>query len=185
MTRACTVYEHDLLFRSPSDRIGSYRSPRALNLTKSVVKERITGSAFSSPNPPSKVRVAMLRMSALLAECCAPRSLTAVWVLQATALGQTAAEYYRSLNLEKPEPENAAIQFSRQRTHSLARDDTIRPFSKIEADSHQNFYDFLDNVEIAAIAPIKQEWIFNVCGMSRMDSFTAIPKVGMLPASGR
>jgi hypothetical protein len=112
------------------------------------------------------------------------RSLTAVCVLQATALGQTAAAYYQSLNLEKPEAENAAIQFSRQRTHSLARDDTIRPFSKIEADSHQNFYDFLDNVDIAAIAPIKQEWIINVCGMSRMDSFTAIPKVGMLPASG-
>ena len=113
------------------------------------------------------------------------RSLTAVCVLQATALGQTAAEYYQSLNLEKPEAENAAIRFSRQRTHSLARDDTIRPFSKIEVDSHQNFYDFLDNVDIAAITPIKQEWIINVCGMSRMDSFTAIPKVGVgccLPA---
>ena len=55
MTRASTVYEHDLLFRSPSDRIGSYWSPHAMALTKSVLKERLGGSAFSSPNPPAKV----------------------------------------------------------------------------------------------------------------------------------
>jgi hypothetical protein len=52
MTRAAAVYEHDLLFRSPSDRIGSYMSPHAITLTKTVVKERMAGSAFASPAPP-------------------------------------------------------------------------------------------------------------------------------------
>ena len=52
MTRAAVVYEHDLLFRSPSDRIGSYLSPHAIMLTKTVLKETISGSMFSSPMPP-------------------------------------------------------------------------------------------------------------------------------------
>ena len=51
MTKASATYEHDLVFRSPSDRIASYCSPKALQLTKTVLKEKLVGSAFSSPAP--------------------------------------------------------------------------------------------------------------------------------------
>ena len=54
MTRAAASYEHDLLFRSPSDRIASYYSPNALGLTKLVVKEKTGGSGFGSTASPSK-----------------------------------------------------------------------------------------------------------------------------------
>ena len=53
MTRASASYEHDLLFRSPSDRIASYFSPSALGLTKLVLREKMAGSAFDS-SPPHK-----------------------------------------------------------------------------------------------------------------------------------
>ena len=53
MTKASASYDHDLLFRSPSDRIASYLSPSALALTKLVVREKMGGSAFDS-SPPSK-----------------------------------------------------------------------------------------------------------------------------------
>jgi len=55
MTRASAVYEHDYMFRSPSDRIGSYMSPHAMALTKVVLKERLGGSSFSSPATAAKV----------------------------------------------------------------------------------------------------------------------------------
>jgi hypothetical protein len=53
MTRASASYEHDLLFRSPSDRIASYCSPSALRLTKLVLREKMGGSSFDS-SPPTK-----------------------------------------------------------------------------------------------------------------------------------
>ncbi len=53
MTRASASYEHDLLFRSPSDRIASYCSPSALSLTKLVLREKMGGSSFDS-SPPQK-----------------------------------------------------------------------------------------------------------------------------------
>ena len=74
------------------------------------------------------------------------------------------------------ELEGAAAQFSRQRALPLARNDTIRPISEIEAESHENYYRFMDKVDIESIAPIKQDWIYNVCGMANVDSYS-IPKV--------
>ena len=78
--------------------------------------------------------------------------------------------------LEVQEPEGAAAQFSRQRALPLARNDAIRPISEIEAESHENYYSLLDKVDIESIAPIKQDWIYNVCGMANVDSYS-IPKV--------
>ena len=98
-------------------------------------------------------------------------------MFQASAPGKSAAEYYESLNVQPPEAADAAIHFSRQRTLAMARDDIIRPVSELEAEAYQNFYALLDSVDTDSIAPIKQEWIFNVCGMAHIDSFTAIPKV--------
>ena len=88
---------------------------------------------------------------------------------------------YNDDTLEKePEAENAPAEFSRQRLLPLASDDTIRPISELEAESHENYYELVDKVDTSAIAPIKQEWIYNVCGMANVDSFTAIPKVQLL-----
>jgi|NorSeaMetagenome_1021524.scaffolds.fasta_scaffold55381_3 hypothetical protein len=103
-------------------------------------------------------------------------------MFQATAPGKGAAEYYATLNVQAPEATDAAIHFSRQRSLALARDDTIRPISELEAEAHQNFYALMDNVDSDSIAPIKKEWIFNVCGMAHVDSFNAIPKVRLLSA---
>ena len=78
--------------------------------------------------------------------------------------------------LEVQEPEGAGAQFSRQRALPLAHNDAIRPISEIEAESHENYYRLLDKVDIESIAPIKQDWIYNVCGMANVDSYS-IPKV--------
>ena len=75
------------------------------------------------------------------------------------------------------EGKEAALQFSRKRALPLTRDDTIRPISDLEADSHDHFYDLLKNVGTDTIAPIKQDWIYNVCCMAGIDSFTSGPKV--------
>lgn len=75
------------------------------------------------------------------------------------------------------EEEDALQNFSRQRSLPLVRDDAMRPTSELEAESHQNFYDLLEHVGSESIAPIKEEWIFNVCGMVNIEAFTAIPKV--------
>lgn len=88
---------------------------------------------------------------------------------------------YTDNNLEpEPEVENATAEFSRARLLSLARDDTIRPISQLETESHENYYELVYKVDTSAIAPIKQEWIYNVCRMANVDSFTAIPKVLLL-----
>ena len=43
MTRAAPSFEHDLVFRSPSDRIASYYSPKAMKLTKALLEKRPSG----------------------------------------------------------------------------------------------------------------------------------------------
>lgn len=72
---------------------------------------------------------------------------------------------------------DACHNFSRQRCLPLKRDDAMQPTSELEAESHHNFYGLLEHVDFDSIAPIKEEWIFNVCGMVNIEAFTAIPQV--------
>ena len=163
MTRAAAKYEHDFQFRSPSDRIGAYFSPAAITLTKDVLKERIKGSSFSSPLP-SKSQMSISRQNS---------RLTSYSEMPEAAYH----EYYDGAEQEDyEEPADASARFSRQRELPLAMDDNIPQMSEVEDDSHERYYDLLESVDKETIAPIKQEWIYNVCGMANIDSFPAIPK---------
>ena len=164
MTRAAPKYEHDFMFRTPSDRIGAYYSPSALQITKDVLKEKIKGSAFSSPVP-LKSPAPISQMNSMLTDY--PMSPGQ----------QTGYDYSEKIDEEGQfEPENASADFSRQRKLPLSMDDVIAPLDASEIESHDYYRALLDSIDEQTIAPIKQEWIYNVCGMANIDSFPAIPK---------
>ena len=163
MTKASATYEHDLIFRTPSDRIASYHSPSALNLTKSVLKDKISGSAFSSPAPKALEPAKLAHQKAREAE---------------TGLDTSHYRYgedEEEEDLEFEEIEERSFAFSRQRELVLSRDDEIPAFTEEERDSHVRYEMLIDAIDESVIAPIKQQWIDNVCTMAKIDSFPAIP----------
>jgi len=157
MTKASATYEHDLMFRTPSDRIACYFSPKALNLTKSVLKDKLAGSAFSSPVP----RAAPAPANGNLDQSTMSRG------------GQGYEQEEEEEDFEAAEEKSFA--FSRQRVLPLSRDDEITALSEEERDSHVRYEMFLDAIDEGVIAPIKQQWIDNVCMMARLDTFPDIP----------
>lgn len=113
MTRAAATNEHDTMFRSPSDRIASYLSPAAMNLTKTALKEKIGGSAFSSPLPKS------------------PRK---------SPTKQAPGQHFHDSGfqgghpgLQDGLPATDSMHFSRRRVIPLGDDDEIQPFSEVRA----------------------------------------------------
>lgn len=112
MTRAAATNEHDTMFRSPSDRIASYLSPAAMNLTKTALKEKIGGSAFSSPIPKS------------------PRKSPS----KHSAHGHFDASFQSGHpGLQDGLPATDSMHFSRRRVIPLRDDDEIQPFSEVRA----------------------------------------------------
>lgn len=71
-----------------------------------------------------------------------------------------------ALQEDQEEPPDASAHFSRQRQLPLHMDDEVPPLSEVEADSHEKYYMLLESVERETIAPIKQEWFYNVCGQN-------------------
>ena len=82
-----------------------------------------------------------------------------------------------ALQEDQEEPSDASAHFSRERRLPLRMDDEIPPLSEVEADSHERYYMLLESVERETIAPIKQEWIYNVCGqyLSLPQSYFGFP----------
>ena len=158
--RAALGCDFFLLTKMRRRRIGAYYSPSALTLTKDAIKEKIKGSSFSSPVP-TKSQASLARQNSRLSS-------------YSEMPNGAFNSYYEEEDQE--EAPNACAAFSRQRELQLAMDDEIRQLDDLEADSHDRYYDLLESVDRETIAPIKQEWIYNVCGMANVDSFPAIPK---------
>jgi hypothetical protein len=133
MTKASAMYEHDLMFRSPSDRIASYFSPKALNLTKSVLKDKLGGSAFSSPAPKAPTSPSKSGHTGVHGYHSPAKP-----GIEGHGHGAGASRPYMDHTMEDDleDGDERSMAFSRQRALALRRTDEIRVYSEEEVDSH-------------------------------------------------
>eukprot|EP00960_Hanusia_phi_P013113 383004-Hanusia_phi.AAC.1 len=162
MTRAAPSFEHDLVFRSPSDRIASYYSPKAMKLTKDLLEKR--------PSAHDTLHATKLSQHK---HSGSPKKMPNKSEVSVS---------YDDLNnhgesSEYGEPSESRMKFHRHREVPLKKIDIISPLSKEEIEwidvmLFDKFDSFMSGIGSDSIAPIKKEWIYNACEGARIDAFT-------------
>ncbi len=147
MTQCAIVLEHDAIFRSPSDRIAMYLSPKAVKMTAGRLKQLIKGSAFESPQPAREPPASSRRP------------------IQADARRASAdAANGAGGELER-------LAFSRSRTYPLNFALAEEPLPPRTAASHRRFRQLLANIGPARIEPLAERLVHGAMRRAGTEAF--------------